>query len=292
MSLRLHLSIHEEHMTNADSVRSHIQLVRELSNELAAYLYSLPDDVWRDAERYASACDQWKMADVVSHLILEGQANFQSIERSLKGHTSQPMGYHHLEGREKVDRVISVRVAYDEDLFPEFNTSCRRLNSLLASLGPEQYDSPTWHVQSVMPISQLIEHRIVELAVHGWDVRYGLDRSARMSKKAVPFLIGWMERRLRTGFEKSEVTENSVVYRFRLNNPVTKSYDVAISGGDIRLHPSDDADANVTFHCDIDTYILFLMGRLPFARSVRRGRLSFDGDEALASRFIDWFKPL
>ena len=279
-------------MTEPDEVKSHIQLMRDLSNELAAYLYTLPDDVWRDAERYASACDQWKMADVVSHLILEGQANFQSIERALKGHTSPPMGYHHLEGQEKVDRVRLVRVAYDEDLFPEFNTSCRRLNSLLASLGPDQHHTPTWHVQSVMPVSELIEHRIVELAVHGWDVRYGLDRSAGMSQKAVPFLIGWMERWLPTAFQRGNDTEKPIVYRFRLNDPVTESCDVVIRDGKIQIQSSDDAEASVTFHCDTDTYILFGMGRLPFARSVRRGRLSFDGDEALASKFTEWFKPI
>ena len=64
------------------------------------------------------------------------------------------------------------------------------------------------------------------------------------------------------------------------------------TGDDFSLQPSDGADADVTFSGDTDTYILFGMGRLPFARSVRRGRLSFDGDEKLASQFMDWFGPV
>ena len=31
------------------------------------------------------------------------------------------------------------------------------------------------------------------------------------------------------------------------------------------------------------------MGRLPLRRSVRRGRIALDGDQALAEQFPNWF---
>ena len=280
-------------MADADSVSQNVQLVRALSNEMAAYLHSLPEDVWRNAEQYASACDGWKVADVVAHLISGAMTYSLSISRALRGDTSPPLGYRPMGVADEVERIIALRTAYDEDLFPEFNATCLRLNPLLASLEPEAHDMPAWHPMSAVLISRLIEFRVLELAVHGWDIRYGLDRSAKLSPTAHRFLIDWMARWFRAGFRKTDALETPVTYRFELTEPVSESYDVIVSGNAFCLQASaDHRIADVTFRCDTDTYILFGMGRLPFGRSVRRGRLSFEGDQELASQFTDWFRPI
>ncbi|MCI0440766.1 MAG: maleylpyruvate isomerase N-terminal domain-containing protein, partial [Chloroflexi bacterium] len=223
-------------MSNTEQVRAHIQLVRALSNELAAYIYTLPEDVWRDAEQFGSACEGWKVADVIAHLIGGAGMYAQSVERALRGDTSLPLGYKRPSSREEAtQRLVAVREAYDEDLFYEFNASCRRLNSLLVSLEPEDYERPAWHPFSVITVSRFIEYRVLELAVHGWDVRYSMDRSATLSQRAIPFLKGWLWRWLRAGFQKGEPLEPPVRYRFVLDDPVTDSYDVVVTGDNFRL---------------------------------------------------------
>jgi len=279
-------------MTDPERIAGHIQLIRELSNDLASYLHSLPDDVWRNADQYASGCDRWKMADVVTHLIWNALSYTIGIPPAIEGRTVPPMGYVPLQGQEEVERIISLRFAYDEDLFPEFNASCRGLNTLLASLQPDDYQACAWHPRGTVSVSRLIEHRLLELAVHGWDIRYGLDRSATLNQKALPFLTDWMGQWLSAVFEKNDSLETPISYRFHLNDPITESYDVVVAGDDFRLQRSDQSKADVTFHCDTDTYLLLSMGRLPFARSVRRGRLSFEGNEERASAFTKWFRPL
>lgn len=279
-------------VATVDKTKEHIQLIRELSNELAAFFYSLPEDIWRNAEQYASACQEWKIADVVTHLIACAHQYHLSLSRALKGDVSPPMGYRRLVGRADTDALVALRQAYFEDLFPEFNASCRLLNSLLVSLRPEDYERPTWHPLGVVPARRIVEYRLMELAVHGWDIQYGLDRSAALPPKALPFLVEWLGHWLRLCFRAGARLEAPVRYRFQLEGPVAEGYDVVISGDDFRLTPSEDAPAHVTFRCDAGAYILFGMGRLPFARSVRRGRLAFQGDEKLASSFADWFPPV
>ena len=79
-------------MDDPERVKNQIQLVRELSNELAVFIYGLPEDVWRDAEQYGSACDQWKVADVITHLISGASTYSLSISRAMENKTAPPMG--------------------------------------------------------------------------------------------------------------------------------------------------------------------------------------------------------
>ena len=267
---------------------AHVQLVRELSNELAAYLHTLPDDVWRDAERYLSGYSQWKLADVVAHLNWEAHEAALSIQRGLKSDTSPPMGYKPGGGDAGIEQAVTARIAYEEDLFPEFNAGCRRLNSLLASLGPEHSDLRVWHLDSEAPISRLVEYRASELAIHGWDVRYGFDRDARLGERSREFLMDWLSGHMMSHFHRAPEITGKTRYRFQIESG---SHDVVISADGCDVQHGEDEAADVTFACDADTYILFAIGRLPFARSVRRGRLSFEGDEAVASRFHNWFQP-
>ena len=277
-------------MTDAATVANRIQLVRRLSNELAGHLATLPEDVWRDADRYGSGCERWKVADVVAHLISGAIGQFLSIGGALKGSPSPPLGYRRMGVQEAVDTVNSLRVSLYEDLFPEFNVTCLRLNRLMASLDASSYDTPAWHPRGVVPIATLVDYRVLELAVHGWDIRYGLDRSATLSAAAVPFLKEWMVNWLRAGFQGNAALSSPITYRFDLTDS-TDQFDLVITGPDLRLDASGGTPAQVTFRCDTNTYLLFGLGRLPFARSVRRGRLSVECDQELASKFTSWFAP-
>jgi len=272
------------------SVEEKIQIIRALSNDLASFLYTLPEDVWRDADVYGSACDQWNMADVVAHLIDVANTFTLSIERAVSGNVSPPMGNRQLTSEEWVQSVISLRDAYGEDLFPEFNTACLRFNRLIMDLEPEQYELPAWHPFRVMTVERLIDLRAMELAVHGWDVRYGIDRSAAINPVAVPFLKGWVHRWLRASFRPRSEGDPDVRLRFILTDASDGSYDLTVRSDDFTLDTSDQsADVDATLELDSSSYILFLMGRLPLRRSIRRGRIALDGNQALAEQFPNWF---
>ncbi len=277
-------------MSDATQVRERIRLVRDLSNELAAYLHTLPDNIWRDPDVYASACEGWKIADVVTHLILGANIFGLSITNAVRGITQPPMGWTPPATREQgVERLVETRNAIHEDLFYDFNASCKRFNTLLVELEPDAYALPTWHPYFVISVERLIDIRASELAVHSWDIRYPIDRGAKLSERAKPFMLQFVWRWLRSGFQTREPLDAPVRYRFDLTD-ADGGYDVTIYGDNFKHAPSDDAPADVTFGCDTDTYILFCFGRLQLRRSVRRGRIALAGDELAAAQFSDWFK--
>ena len=277
-------------MADTAKVEQNIQTVRALSNDLAGFLHTLPDDVWRDPDTYASACADWKVADVVTHLITIAGMKTMSIQRALRGDSSPPMGYQRKSADERLQELVNLREAYYEDIFYEFNASCLRLNSLLVGLEPDQYDLPAWHPARAMDVSRLIELRVMELAIHAWDIRYVFDRSARISPVAVPFLKGWVPNWLRASFRKPADLEDSVTFRFNLSDSEDEAHDLRVCAESFTLEPADPStDANVAITLDSSAYILFLMGRVNLRRSVRRRQIGLEGDMEAAAKFSEWF---
>ncbi len=276
----------------ATVVRDRIQLVRRLSNEPATDLHSMPSDIWRDAERYPSGCGQWNLADVVAHLIYGALGQAIVIRRALRAELSPPMAYLPLCGADGVDHIVRLREAYGEDLIPEFNATCKELNGIFVELAQESYHLPAWTHTGESPVSLLIDERAVELAIHGWDIRYGIDRWARLSEPAVPFVKAWAEEGIPARLRSGSAPGQPVTYRFLLEDAPAESRDVTISEDRMRVGPPSTGDADVTFRCDTNAYLLLMVGRLPLSRYLRRGRLAVEGDEMLAKRFSDWFKPL
>ena len=308
-------------MSNARQVKERIQLVRALSNETAAYLHTLPDNIWRDPDVYASACDGWKIADVITHLILGANVFGLSITNAVRGSVDPPMGWSRPDTPEQgLERLVDTRNAIHEDLFYDFNASCKRFNTMLLELDESAYSLPTWHPYFVISVERLIDIRASELAMHLWDIQYPIDRSAKLSARATPFLLDFVRRWLRTGFQRTPPLAAPIRYRFDLTD-APGGWDITISGDKFRHAPfadapaddapadtpsandtpaadtisadassADDMPADVVFTCDTDTYLLLCYGRLQLRRSVRRGRIAVSGDETVAAQFADWFK--
>jgi uncharacterized protein (TIGR03083 family) len=279
-------------MSEKENVPQQIQLIRQLSNELAAFLYQLPEGVWRQADQYASPCEKWTVADVVTHLVVVANDFTSSILRGRRGQATPPMGFRPMSADERTVELVRLRDSYYEDLFPEFNASCRTLNKLLLELKPEEYDMPVWLIAGESTVSTMIAVRALELALHGWDIKSPFDRSAPLNKSAIPLLKTWVPRWLGAGFQKGERLGSSVTFRFALDDSAGECYDVRVTGDAFTHAHASNADADVSLSLDTDGYILFCYGRLPLGRSVRRGRIVVEGDQELAATFGDWFKPL
>ena len=277
-------------MPDTNSVQENIDIVRALSNETAAFLNTLPDAVWRDPDRFASGCENWNVGDVIAHLIDQANHTTLSVERALRNDIAPPLGYRPLTPDEANQQLFELRIAFDEDLFPEFNASCLRLNRLLAGLEPEHYDFDAWHASGVRSVARLIEYRALELAVHGWDLKYAFDRSASLSPSAVPFLMAWLEAWLGAAFRGADNLESPVRLRFDLYT--SESFDLVVEDDGFTLEPSTSHEANVAIYVSVNDYILLLTGRLPMRRMVRRGRVRLEGNEDLAYKLGDWFGPV
>ena len=72
-----------------DSATDRVTLVQRESTRLTHYLHALPQEAWSQP----SACAQWQVQDVVTHLLGGAELYAGSIARGLQGDTSPPEGY-------------------------------------------------------------------------------------------------------------------------------------------------------------------------------------------------------
>jgi len=280
-------------MTTTSLVKERIQLVRDLSNEMALFLRNLPDNVWKNANDYASACEKWTIADVVTHLILGAGTFERSIRNALRGDISPPMGYSKPSSEaEATTRLVETRASIYEDIFYDFNTACLRFNSLVRSLNPENYSLPAWHPLFTITVADLINIRASELAIHGWDVRYPIDRSSMISDKAIPFQKNFLKSWLRMTFSSKQKLNKPITYRFNLTDTTRDVIDLVYSGDDFTFPSVVSNVPDVIFSCDSNTYILLCMGRIKLERYIRRGTIVVDGDESLAKQFTTYFTSI
>jgi hypothetical protein len=135
------------------------------------------------------------------------------------------------------------------------------------------------------PVRTLIDMRITELAMHGWDIRSRFDPQATLSTDSLPALCNTISRAVRRAFRPEASRSTSMRYRFVVTEPVAVRQDIVFSREGSRCEPASASKADVTFRCTADTYVLVMFGRYTVERALRDGRLSYEGDPALVVAF-------
>jgi hypothetical protein len=82
-----------------------------------------------------------------------------------------------------------------------------------------------------------------------------------------------------------------VRYRFEVTGARSSHrVDIVVEGEQARLEAAGDTPASVTFHCNPETYVLVMYGRLSLEAARTGGRLRIEGEQAVAEAFGQWFK--
>ena len=129
-----------------------------------------------------------------------------------------------------------------------------------------------------------------ELAVHGWDIRAGLDSSAAISEEALPQMVTMVPRWLRTAFVPALDLPTPARFHFDVTGASKVAEDVLVNGQDYEVQPAGTVRADATFRCDTSNYILLIFGRIGVEAGVSSGRLEIEGSQERASEFTSWFK--
>jgi predicted lipid carrier protein YhbT len=58
------------------------------------------------------------------------------------------------------------------------------------------------------------------------------------------------------------------------------------------MEEATDTRPDATFHCDTETYILLIYGRLNLDTDLASGRLMIEGDHEAAKAFQQWFRGI
>jgi uncharacterized protein (TIGR03083 family) len=129
-----------------------------------------------------SACADWKVYQVVSHLGSGPEINGARLESVLRGAPPQTD-----EQRKAIwDRWDSRK---PDEMLPAFRQANDDYFELLDSLGDDELGRVVpWFVGPV-PVATALALRLNEQALHAWDIRWARDRQAGLTPEAVPDLL-------------------------------------------------------------------------------------------------------
>jgi uncharacterized protein (TIGR03083 family) len=268
----------------ADADRA--KIVQAEAKRLEQFLSALAPADWQRP----SACDQWQVADVVAHLAGFGLA--ERITRGLQGDLAPPQGQvpagtlHEDAFQEWVARgSIATRQRLGDQLLSVFIANNAHLDQVVSALRPQDWGTHCHHPMGPEPVRTLIDIRITELAMHGWDICSRFDPQATLSTDSLPALCNTMPRAVRRAFRPEVSRSTPVRYRFVVTEPVAVCQDIVLSRDGGRCEPASDIQADVTFRCTTDTYVLVMFGRCTVEAALRDGRLSYEGAPNLVVAF-------
>jgi uncharacterized protein (TIGR03083 family) len=281
-----------------DAPADAVKLLIAESDRLIQYLTTLPPEAWRTP----SACTRWEVRDVVAHLANQGEFYADAITRSLQGDPSPPGGrpapgsVNAASDAERIaQRTIAKRKELGDQVLNAFRTTNDRLNRLLASLSPEDWEKPLYYVSlGIAPMRFRPAIRLGELVLHGWDIRSRLAPDAPLTAESLPVLVDLVYGPLLAPpswlFVPGSRLPAPLRYRWVLTGVGACEQDIVIDGEKVRVEPVGAATATVTFHGDTETFVLLMFGRLPLSEALAQRRLMAEGEAAQVDAFAQWFR--
>lgn len=277
-----------------------VRLLNSESQRFQSYLQGLPEDAWSKQ----SACELWRVDDVVAHLIGNAEFYAGTVERGLRGESEPPegrpaagTGHPSLGAAGTAEGAIANRQRLGDKLLPTLEARTNHLNQLLAGLSPKDRNKPCYHPGGIVPAGNFVDLRFKELSLHDWDIRSATESDPRLLPDSLPSIViliteSFASGSIRWAFWPGPALPRSVRYRFDVTEPVPVSADIVVEGDKFRFEEPAASPADVSFRCDTGTLALLTSGRLSAADAISSGRLAVEGDAELAARFSQWFKGI
>lgn len=288
-------------MATAETVTDRVAVARSLTSSLRDFVSGLS----ADQLARASACSEWQVIDVVSHLVGGAERQLASVQRGRAGQSGPPEGFVPLGNDElsatNAQRDIERRQQLEGGILDAFDSGYAELYEELDQFGPDDWSTPCWHLRrGAMPAADYVDLRIQELAIHDWDIRSAFDPDASINPQSLPALLDMSPAWLGMCFRPSARLEPSVVFRFDLAadgmrevpEDLRQSPVVTVDGDRFDFSRGGAASAGLVAACNVTEYLLFTYGRRTAAEALASGRLSAEGDTALLDRFGAWFRSL
>ena len=268
-----------------------VQAIITEAARLQDFLTSLDAQTWA----IDSTSEGWTIEDVVAHLAGSAGGWATNITRAVAGEASPPEGQSFLPTGVRASHPSGAvaresRQKSGSQILDDFIAGHERLRNVLGTLRDEDWDKPCFHRRGVRPIKTYLSIQLQELALHGWDIRWGLDGAAELWPGSLAALVDLVPRWIGTAFAPGLDLPIPVRYRFAVSSPVAIHEDLVVYGDGYKTETSDTEDADATFHGNTGNYILLMFGRLQVERAAADGRLSVDGSMERAKDFNAWFK--
>jgi uncharacterized protein (TIGR03083 family) len=257
-------------LESAADARRVAGLSRATYDRIRAYLDQLPPD----GLSAQSACADWKVYQVVSHLGSQPAIHQAVLEAGLRG--APPMTD---EQRRAIwDHFDSLGPT---EVLPEFRRTNDAYHTLVDSLSDQELGQAVPWIFGQTPVAMVIASRLNEQVLHEWDIRWAQDRAATLDKDAVPALleVNVMPARV-SGLAKPDRAGQlqGQTVRFRLTDR-GDSYDLRLQPDAVALGPSDGGSPALTVDLPAEAFIRLIWGRCPLDQAISSGVVRLDRPE-------------
>ena len=268
-----------------------VETVISEASRLRDFLTGLDAQTWQSD----STSEGWTIEDVVAHLAGSAGGWATNIARAISGDAGPPEGQSFLPTGVRASHPTGPaaresRQKSGPQILDDFIAGHEHLRNVLGTLRDEDWDKPCFHRRGVRPIKAYLGIQLQELALHGWDIRWGLESAAELWPGSLAALVDLVPRWIGIAFAPALDLPTPVRYRLDVSSPVAVHEDLVVYGDGYKTETSDTEDADATFHGNTGNYILLMFGRLQVERAVADGRLSVDGSMERAKDFNAWFK--
>ena len=273
-----------------NEIEHRVAMAKRLAANISAYLGELTPEQWE----LPSACGEWQVRDVVSHLIGGAERQAESMERGRSGDSIPPPGFVAPEPAElsatNAQRDIDRRNQLEGHFLESFDVSYEKLHHQFDQHSGDSWETLAWHVRrGAMTAAAYVELRIQELAIHDYDIRSAFQPDAGLDPECVPVLLDMTPRWLGMCFRPSERLPKPVVYRFDTGSGI---YRMTVTGDQFVMEPGETPQADLNLTASGENYLLFTYGRMTADEGIGSGKLMAMGDPAHLDRFEVWFKGL
>jgi hypothetical protein len=191
-------------------------------------------------------------------------------------------------------QAIARRESLGEQLLPTFRAQMDQFITLLAQLGPQDWEKLAYSALRLVPLWSYPYLTLQEIAIHAWDIRSRFDPAVRLCVESLPALMQGIALQLGppwgTAFGQDSGLSRAVRSRWEVTGVVPGRYDIVGENGTCRIEPASATVAHVTFRGDTETCVLLIYGRLSLGSARASGCLRTEGAPELIAEFERWLR--
>jgi MDMPI C-terminal domain/Mycothiol maleylpyruvate isomerase N-terminal domain len=234
------------------------------------------------------------VADVIAHLAGGNRSHAAWITEALhaKNISTEPLprrSHHCIDAVALAHRVMALRHELGPHLLSAFVTSARALEHAFAQVGPDDWETLCYRPNGAEPLRTILDNFIAEVGVHRWDVMVPFDPHVQLSPEGVAVMVERYPHRPRW-WDIALPPQHPplpVRFRFTVSGVTAPGTDfVVVTPEEQYMEVAGAVPAQVTFHCDAQTFVLLAYGRLSPASARATGRLTSEGSQAWAEMFL------